>query len=212
MKVLILGAAGQISKLVTEKIINETNHSVVLYARNATKRLRVSDPSRQTIIDGDFNDYDKLTKAMQGADFVYLNDMNSPEATENVVKATEASKVKVLVGASILGIYDEVVGPFAEWNRRMVGAAGTKRHLQSATVVENSSLDYTLLRLTWLYNQTGNEAYETTQKGEPYVGAQVTREAVARLVMDILANPSAYAKQSLGVVEPNTDFDKPSWY
>lgn len=118
MKVLILGAAGQIAKLITDNIMDETNHSVVLYGRNATSRIQISDSDRQTIVDGDFNEYEKLIKAMEGVDFVYLNDMNSPEATENVVSAMEASNVKVLVGATILGIYDEVVGPFGEWNKR----------------------------------------------------------------------------------------------
>jgi hypothetical protein len=82
----------------------------------------------------------------------------------------------------------------------------------TAKVVEESDLDYTLLRLTWLYNQEGNEKYHLTLNGEPFIGAQVTRQAVARLVMDLLADNTIYICESLGVSEPNTDFERPSFY
>jgi hypothetical protein len=52
-----------------------------------------------------------------------------------------------------------------------------------------------------------------TQKGEPFIGAQVTCQAVTQLIMDIIEEKSnKYIKTSLGVSEPNTDWDKPSFY
>lgn len=56
MKVAILGAVGRISKMLTENLRNETDNELVLFARNASGRLEVSDPDKETIIDGDFND------------------------------------------------------------------------------------------------------------------------------------------------------------
>lgn len=212
MKILILGAAGQISKMVTEKLLQETDAELVLFARNANRRIINSDPSRITIVDGDFNDSAKLLEAMQGVAIVYLNDMNSPDATQTIVDAAKKSGVAKIIGATILGIYDEVVGEFGKWNARMVGRTGTDRHKESAKIIEDSGIDYTLLRLTWLYNQEGNEKYTVSQKGEPFIGAQVTREAVARLITDIIENPIVHSNKSLGVSEPNTDFPKPSFY
>ncbi len=157
MKILILGAAGQISKMLTNRLLQETEAELVLYARNANRRIANSEPSRITIIDGDFNDSAKLLEAMEGVAIVYLNDMNSPEATQTIVDASKKSGVAKIIGATILGIYDEVIGEFGEWNASMVGRTGTNRHKDSAKILEDSGIDYTLLRLTWLYNQEGNE-------------------------------------------------------
>ncbi|WP_429950038.1 NAD(P)H-binding protein [Enterococcus sp. AZ101] len=207
----MLGAAGQISKMVTELILTETDHDLVLYGRNLSSRISVKDPTREVIIEGDFNDQDKLKKALIGVDIAYLNDMSSPAVTQSIVKAMEDSGVNYLIGANVLGIYNEVAGAFGRWNANMVGSA-THSYLAAAEALEQSSLDYVILRLTWLYNQKGNEDYDLTQKGEPFIGAQVTREAVARLIMTIIHEPVQYAKTSLGVSEPNTDWAKPSFY
>lgn len=77
-----------------------------------------------------------------------------------------------------------------------------RSQIESARILENSNLDYTLLRLTWLYNQSGNTKCIITQKGEPYIGAQVTRQAVTQLIMDIIEEKSdKYLQTSLGVSE-----------
>ena len=212
MKILILGAAGQISKMLINRLMQETDAELVQYARNANRRIANSDPSRITIINGDFNDSAKLLEAMEGVAIVYLNDMNSPETTQTIVDAAKKSGVAKIIGATILGIYDEVIGEFGKWNARMVGRSGTNRHKESAKIIEDSGIDFTLLRLTWLYNQEDNERYMVSQKGEPFIGAQVARQAVARLIMDIIENPAIYSNKSLGVSEPNTDFPKPSFY
>ena len=212
MKILILGAAGQISKMLINRLLQENDAELVLYARNANRRIANSDPSRITIVDGDFNDSAKLLEAMEGVAIVYLNDMNSPEATQTIVDAAKKSGVAKIIGATILGIYDEVIGEFGKWNARMVGRTGTNRHKESAKIIEDSGIDFTLLRLTWLYNQEDNERYMVSQKGEPFIGAQVARQAVARMIIDIIENPAIYSNKSLGVSEPNTDFPKPSFY
>lgn len=59
-----------------------------------------------------------------------------------------------------------------------------------AKLVDESGLDYTYLRMTWLYNQEGNRSYKLIPQREPYKGAQVTRQAVAQYVMDLLQDPS----------------------
>lgn len=198
--------------MLTNRLLQETDAELVLYARNANRRIANSDPSRVTVVDGDFNDSAKLLEAMKDVAIVYLNDMNSPEATKTIVVAAKKSGVSKIIGATILGIYDEVIGEFGKWNARMVGRTGTNRHKDSAKIIEESGIDFTLLRLTWLYNQEGNEKYMFSQKGEPFIGAQVSRQAVARLIMDIIENPTIHSNKSLGVSEPNTDFPKPSFY
>ncbi|MDQ0208708.1 NAD(P)H-binding protein [Alkalicoccobacillus murimartini] len=210
MKVLILGAAGQVSRMLTERLLNETDAEVVLYARGAQSRLQVTH-DRVIIINGDFKEKTKLVDVMSDVDVVYLNDMQSAQATETIISAMNEAGVKRLIGATVLGIYDEVAGAFGHWNEAMVGSSAPL-FKAAAKVVEESDLNYTLLRLTWLYNQEGNEKYALTEKGEPFVGAQVTRQAVARLVMDLLTEQTKSISGSLGVSEPDTNWDKPSFY
>jgi nucleoside-diphosphate-sugar epimerase len=213
MKILILGAAGQIARLLTKDLLEQTDYELVLYARNASRRLKNAESNRVSIMDGDFTNYDALTKAMKGIDAIYLNDMNSNEGIQTIVKAMKDTGNKRIIVASILGIYDEVPGAFGKWNLRMVGSHGIQHHKETASLVEVPDLDYTILRLTWLYDQEGNRDYHITFKGEPFEGAQVTRQAVSQLIVDIFRDGSGkYLKTSLGVGEPNTNWDKPSFY
>ncbi|KRF51454.1 SAM-dependent methyltransferase [Bacillus sp. Soil531] len=214
MKILILGAAGQIARMLTDELLNKTEHSLVLYARNGHKRLTIIDHSREVIFDGDFKDRDKLIDAMKDVDLVYINDMGDEESTKTIIDAMHDAGVRRVIAASVLGIYDEVPGAFGEWNKRMIGGSPRMRsQIESARMLENSTLNYTLLRLTWLYNQADNTRYLITQKGEPFKGAQVTRQAVTQLIIDIIQEKSdKYLQASLGVGEPDTDWAKPSFY
>lgn len=214
MKIAILGAAGRISKMLTENLRNETDHELVLFARNASGRLEVSDPDRETIIDGDFNDGEVLRQAISGADAVYLNEMADDTGIENIIEVMEATGVKRLIAASVLDIYDDVAGEFGKWNDSVIGTLPVMEiHKDNAQSVAQSNLDYTLLRLTWLYDDAENELYNTTDKGEPFVGAQVTRNAVARMVMDIIEDPSKFSRESPGVFEPGSeDMAKPEFF
>ncbi|MBA4054288.1 MAG: SAM-dependent methyltransferase [Marivirga sp.] len=213
MKILILGAAGQIGKILTDYLREQTQHELVLYARDANRRIKVKDKAREKVMDGDFVDHRKLVEAMNGVDIIYLNDMNSKSGVESIAGAMKETGVTRIVVASILGIYDEVPGAFGVWNRRMVGDSGIRKHKETVAIVEVPELEYTILRLTWLYDDHKNKKYLLTLKGQPFDGAQVTREAVAQLVVDIINDKSGkYLKQSLGVGEPDTNWDKPSFY
>lgn len=66
MKILILGAAGQIGRMVTTKLLEETEHQVILYARNAHLSLNASVPGRVENVNCDFNDKEKLVSVMKG--------------------------------------------------------------------------------------------------------------------------------------------------
>lgn len=123
-----------------------------------------------------------------------------------------AAGVKKLIAATSLGIYNEVPGKFGQWNKEILVDAIDKM-ADSTAVLEDPDLDYTLLRMAWLYDDEENTRYELTEKGEPFKGTQVTREAVARLVLEIIEDTEGrFAKRSLGVSEPDTDWDKPSFY
>ncbi|HPQ97222.1 MAG TPA: NAD-dependent dehydratase, partial [Thiolinea sp.] len=55
-------------------------------------------------------------------------------------------------------------------------------------------------------------AYETTQKGQPFVGTEVARKAVAAYIADLIEHPDRNVKASVGVNKPGVYGDKPAFY
>lgn len=210
-KVILLGATSNISKYLIPMLLKETDSEITLFARNAQKRLTdYNENSRITIIDGNWNELSDLDSAIKGQDIVYLATGHFIDANKNVIQAMKNNQVQRLIVAGGLGIYDEVAGKFGQWNARMMGDyTGIKK---AAAVIDESKLDYTFLRMSWLYNQDNNYRYEVIPQGQPMKGTQVTRQAVAKLITDMVINPELYKAQSIGVVEPNTEWDKPSFY
>ncbi len=213
MRLLILGAAGQISRLLITRLLKETDTELVLLARHATQRLKNISSNRVTLINGYFSEPTLLNDAMKNIDAVYLNSMGKARESQLIRTAMEANKVNKIIGATILGIYGEVEGAFGRWNTRMVGKLRIQAQADSVTVFEQSELDYTMLRLTWLYNNSSNRNYDITHKGELFKGTEVTREAVVQLIIDILSDQSGrYTRTSLGVGDATKQGDCPSFY
>lgn len=73
MKVLILGAGGQIARVATDLFLKNTNASLTLYLRNAG-RLKISGyENRVQMVEGDVLDQKKLDSAVSGQNVVYAN-------------------------------------------------------------------------------------------------------------------------------------------
>ncbi|APR06784.1 NmrA-like family protein [Lentilactobacillus parabuchneri] len=210
--VLILGAHGKIAQLVETQLLAETDHHLTLFLRNAD-RLNVTDSKRETVIEGDAADKGELIKALDGIDIVYANlsGKNIEDQAKAVVSAIDRTNVQRLIWISTLGIYDEVPGNFGKWNHQQLDGGYLETYGAAAKVIEESDLDYTIIRPAWLSNKD-IVSYETTQKGEPFKGTEVSRKSIADLVVSLINDPSKEIRHSLGVNQPNTDGDKPSFY
>ncbi|KRO00599.1 NAD(P)H-binding protein [Companilactobacillus kimchiensis] len=210
-KIILLGATSNISKYLIPMLLENTDTEITLFARRASQRLTdYQNNDRITLVDGDWNNISDLESAIKNQNIVYMATGHFIDANKNIVKAMNDNQVQRLIVAGGLGIYDEVAGKFGQWNAQMMGDyAGIKK---AAAVIDQSKLDYTFLRMSWLYNQDGNYKYQVVPQGQPMKGTQVTRQAVAKLVTDIVLDPNLYKSESIGVVEPNTEWDKPSFY
>ncbi|RDG19126.1 saccharopine dehydrogenase, partial [Leuconostoc pseudomesenteroides] len=148
MNILILGAAGQISQQLTIRLLNETDANLTLFARNAEKRLSIyKNNNHVRLISGEFEDESLLTESMQEQDVVYVN---SDRNVQPILAAMKKTGVKRIIIAGALSIYDEVGGAFGKWNRSKMGPIPDSRK-KMISDVENSGLDYTYMRMTWLY-------------------------------------------------------------
>ncbi|MGA3408243.1 NAD(P)H-binding protein [Lactiplantibacillus pentosus] len=211
MKVLILGAAGQIGQMVTSDLLAQTDDDLVLFGHNVSQRLAEFESPRVTFVDGDFLEFDKVQQAAEGVDAAYLSFVAQPDIITGVIDALDKAGVKRFIAANVPDLYQEVSGPLKTWYRQNTGLTWQTDLKKSADLVENSDLDYVILRITWLYNQENNTKIHVSEKGEPLTEAQVTRQAVAQFVVDLLTGRADYHRANLGLGEPNTQFTKPSF-
>ena len=174
MRLAIIGAAGQIPGFLIPRVLEETDFKLTLAGRKVSQRLSYQD-DRIRYVDGDMSRLDNVRQALEDADVVFVNEA-SPALLEPTIAVMKEKGIRRLIVAGVLGVYDEVVGDFGRWNEAMIGAySPTNNRVIGAKLVDESGLDYTYLRMTWLYNQEGNRAYKLIPQGESYKGAQVTR-------------------------------------
>ena len=191
--VLILGANGSVARVATELFLKETDARLTLYVRGARK-LKHADASRARVVEGDVLDAAKLAEAMAGQDVIYANLAGDLERmAHGVVRAMNEAGVRRLVWISSMGIYDEVPGE--------TSGGILDPYRKSARVIEASDLDYTILRPGWFTN-VDEVDYETTQKGEPFRGHDVSRKSLASLVVELATTPGLEIRKSLGVNKP----------
>ncbi|WAL39398.1 SDR family oxidoreductase [Brevibacterium sp. BRM-1] len=205
--ILVLGASGQIARLAIP-MLAERGERLTLFARSAS---RVSAPVGATVIEGDVLDRAVLAQALQGQDAVYANlGGNVDEQAAILVEAMGAAGVSRLVFVLSLGIYHELPQPFEAWNEQMIGSA-LPAYRRAADTIEASDLDYTLVRPAWLTDADEID-YELTQRGEQFAGTEVSRASVAAFITEVLAEPGAHSRASVGIDKPGTDGPKPAWY
>ncbi len=206
-KLLILGASGQIATHVIE-MLADSDVELTLFARNPGRIASV--PSGATVVEGDVKDQDTLATAMRGQDIVYANLAGDIDTqARDIVLAMNAEQVRRLIFVTSLGILNEVPGTFGAWNQETIGQALTV-YAAAATVIEDSDLDYTILRPAWL-SDTDEVDYETTARDEPFKGTTVSRKSVAALISRIVLHPEEFSRSNIGVNKPGTEGERPVW-
>lgn len=189
-KVLILGANGQLARNTTRVLLRDSEARLTLYLRNAG-RLTNPEPKRITIVEGDVLDRTTLEAAMAGQDVVYANLAGAmKQQAEHIVAAMHATGLTRLIFISSMGIYGEVPG---ERYRSVLDP-----YRDSAAVIEASDLAYTILRPGW-FTRDDAVAYRITQKGEPFIGHDVSLNSVSDLIVKLALTPGMEIRRSLGV-------------
>lgn len=208
--ILIIGASGQISQEAIQLLLHETEHHLTLFLRNKSKLMEINDAQRITVFEGDATDESALIEALSHIDVVFASLAgNIDEQARAIVSAMEYKNVEKLIFITALGIYDEVPGAFGKWNNENIGPY-LPPYKKAADIIEQSNLDYTILRPAWLTNYDEID-YEITGREENFKGTEVSRKSVAALGLRIIEDKSLHSKESIGVNKPNTDGNKPQW-
>lgn len=208
MNVLILGANGQIARIVEERILTESafeDVKLTLGLRNPSRLQNLAGNSRVTLSEVDLNRREQVEAVMEGQDLVFVAAVdhdNQNRPTKNVIASMEMTGVKRILYTNILGLYNEVPGEFGRWNLAQV-RSGLNAAITSDRLLADSGRDYTTLRLPWLNNRDEIK-YEVTHKDEAYVGVSGSRKSIADLILQIISDLTLYSKDSIGIADAAT--------
>lgn len=205
-KILILGANGQIARIVEARLLKEQpDVELTLFLRNSSRLKDLAGHKNVTIVDGDISDYDSVNEAMKGQDLVYISLVDhTPNniITKNAVKAMQENHVQRIVESSLLGLYNEVPGEYGRWNYEMV-KGGLDAAINADKILSTSGLDYTTLRFPWL-NDRDEVKYDITHKDEQYLGVSGSRQSMADVIVKIIADFDYLKNDSVGIADADT--------
>ena len=214
--ITILGAAGQIAQKLTATLLTYTDMHLTLYGRQLSTRLHpeILEHERVTVIEGSFQNPAKLEEAVTNAEIVFVGAMESGSDMAAIVKALSRKNVRRVIGLSMAGLSGEFPAALEKWTFDSLPISYVQGERQARNVLRESNLNYTILRLTWLYNDPENTNYELIPEGVQFNAAQVTREAVVKAIFDILHvdDETPFHRASIGIGEPGTHYDKPSFH
>ena len=188
-RVIIIGASGSLAVYVTDVLHKQSDVHLTLFLRN-NNRIKLPENEGCTVIEGDVMDYTTLKTAVDGQDIVYVNLVGNLEAMgKNIVRAMKETGVKRIIAISSIGIYyvplRQVLVPY----RKL------------ADVIEESGLDYTILRPDW-FTDSNEVDYAITRKGEPEQGTAVSRKSIATFIATIIEYPELHKNENLGISKP----------
>ena len=214
--ITILGAAGQIAQKLTATLLTYTDMHLTLYGRQLSTRLHpeILEHERVTVIEGSFQNPAKLEQAVTNAEIVFVGAMEAGSDMASIVKALSRKNVRRVIGLSMAGLSGEFPAALEKWTFDNLPISYVQGERQARNVLRESNLNYTILRLTWLYNDPENTNYELIPEGVQFNDAQVTREAVVKAIFDILHvdDETPFHRASMGIGEPGTHYDKPSFH
>lgn len=205
-KVLILGANGQIAKIVEKRVLNEQSDvQLTLFLRNSQRLNDLATNPRVTLVDGDITDFDAVKRAMAGQDIVYIamvDHTTNNRITNNVIKAAKNQGVNRIIESSLLGLYNEVPGEFGRWNYQMV-EDGLAAAINADKLLAQSGITYTTLRFPWL-NDRHEIKYQLTHRNETYIGVSGSRQSMAEVIVKIISDPAYLSNDSVGIADADT--------
>ncbi|ORX87215.1 NAD dependent epimerase/dehydratase family protein [Anaeromyces robustus] len=195
--ILIIGATGSIGSKLRKTLLEKTDYKLTLFSTRAN-RLRINS-DREVAISGDVNNKSDLMKVVQNQDAVFAAlSGNLGTMAKNIVNVMEQSTTKRLIFISSMGIYNEI--PSSVGGGNLNENSMLRPYREAADVIEASNLDYTIIRPGWF--DEGSDDYEVTEKGQPFGGHDVSRQAICNLVLKLIQENDYGIRKSLGINRP----------
>lgn len=98
--------------------------------------------------------------------------------------------------------------------RKLHGKTPASAKVVEGDVLDGAALDAAVVGQDVVYANLTGDDLEAQAKSivESVQGTEVSRRSVGALVVECIRKPAKFMHQNLGVNEPNTDGDKPSFY
>lgn len=186
--ILILGATGSLARVVSSTASKYDNLSLTLFSRNASSLA--SDYTDAKIIDGDVLDDKALREAMIGQNIVYVNlSGDLDRMIKNIISMMKDLGISRVIAISSIEIYKTPVASILRPYRAL------------ADNIEQSGLDYTILRPSWFTDEDEID-YVLTEKSETEHGGTVSRSSIADFVVKLFLQPSLHIGENLNISKP----------
>ena len=197
--ILVLGATGLFGKAFVKELEKIGKYKITTFSRHATNIYETNN----LIIpfDGDALNYNNLLDAMKNIDVVYcaISGGNLPKITKNIIKAMNEKKLSRLIFMGAIEIYNEIPVELDDEDN-VKNNPDQIPNLEAVTLVENSNLNYTVLRPGYLID--GNkDNFEITMKGQMATGYESTILAVINIAIKLIDDNSLYSRQSIGITK-----------
>lgn len=203
--ITVFGSSGATGQIIIDRAIDK-GFQVKAFVRNPSK-IKVSN-EKLSIIQGELSDITAIENAVQGSDAVLSmlgplgNDKRNAElgnGYENIILAMKKNNVKRLIamGTASISIPEEKKPFKFRWLVFMVKniIPGSYKEIRRiGSIVMNSGLDWTLLRISIL--TSGNEVGKVKigPYGETKLGLTITRSDLAALFIDQVEDRSFICK------------------
>jgi putative NADH-flavin reductase len=213
MKLLILGITGRTGRLVAEEAI-QRGHKVVGIARDPGKVTL----NNAEIISGTPYDFNTVQNAISGCDAVIsalstfskseglIGKIRSPldvmsVSIKNTVKLMETNNIKRIVVMTALGVGDSAKE--ISWLLSLVIRLTNIKHAYAdhnaqEKVLENSNLDWTVVRPVRLTDKNEKRRILYNIKGIGKIKSEISRKAVANFMIDCVEK-SQFIRQKPGI-------------
>ncbi|WP_337089348.1 NAD(P)H-binding protein [Leuconostoc pseudomesenteroides] len=198
-KILILGANGQIAKLVVNMLAN-TDTQLKLTSLHAKPAQHI------TKLDA-ANEADLVT-ALKDIDIVYANigaEGRQKNVANALVNAMHTAGVSRLIWIATIGIYNELPPQQADLWRNILGTPKNENsyigdQAAAAQRITASQLDYTIIRPNELTDDNKMQQLNVqTDPNEEIIGGPITRTSVAEFVTQLINNPDQYIAESVAI-------------
>lgn len=216
MNTLLIGANGQIGRIITKKMQNDEAFNLLAGYRKDDQIEEVNERGIQTIKIDLEEDIDHLAKAMVEVDTVIFAagsggstgaDMTMLIDLDGAVKAIEAAKqanVKRFVMISAINANRREVWSYASKGSTTPSYYHAAKYYADVWLLE-SGLDYTIIRPSKLTNDEGTGKIDAKEQLDTEkVSLEIPREDVANVVIESLRNDTTINKD----FDVTSGFDK----
>ena len=196
-RVLLLGATGTAGSALTQKLLAGTDCRLTLFARHA--RDVYADTDRITAVNGDALRVEDLNAVVPGQDVVYcaISGDALPKVAENIVAAMTQSGVKRLLFMGAVGIYNEIPDEI-DGEDNLDNEPAQLPNREAADIVEDSGLNYTVLRPGYL-GEGDEDDFVLTRKGEAARGYTTPIPALVKFAVRLIWDDDLYIRESVSI-------------